>query len=55
MRRNKRLLTTISYSPLNFEDAVLIADRCFGDLGRKTIFLWREYNRIYFNGTCNWK
>lgn len=50
-KRGKRLRPTISTSPVNFEDAVLIADRCFGELGRQTIFLWREYNDVYFGGS----
>lgn len=46
-----RLPVTGSTSQVNFEDAVLIADRCFGELGRRTIYLWREYNDSYFGGS----
>jgi hypothetical protein len=33
-----------------FDDAVWIAERCFGELGKKTIFLWKQYNVAYFGG-----
>jgi hypothetical protein len=46
----KRKLPVI-ISRVTFEDAVLIADRCFGALGRTTISLWRHYNRDYFDGS----
>jgi hypothetical protein len=45
----KRKLPAIA-SRVTFEDAALIADRCFNQLGRKTISLWRHYNHDYFNG-----
>jgi hypothetical protein len=34
-------------------DALLVGDRCFGELGRKTVFLWRQYNDDYFNGALH--
>jgi hypothetical protein len=37
-------------SSVTFDDALLIAERCFGELGRKTVFLWKQYNRDYFGG-----
>jgi hypothetical protein len=46
---DKSLLTTRSNAP-TFDECVLIADRCFGALGRKTMLLWREYNALYFGG-----
>jgi len=38
-------------SGVSFDDALLIAERCFGELGRKTIFLWQRYNEEYFSGS----
>lgn len=43
------LLATTGSTAVTFDDAVLIAERCFGDLGLKTIFLWKQYNRDYFS------
>ena len=45
-------LLAIESTPVSFDDAVLIADRCFPkqELGRRTIFLWREYNDLFFDG-----
>jgi hypothetical protein len=31
-----------------YEDMLLIADRCWGDLGTNTVRLWRQYNEEYF-------
>jgi hypothetical protein len=38
-------------TPVNFDEAVQIADRCFPEhnLGRRSIFLWREYNDLFFS------
>lgn len=35
---------------MTFDDALLIAERCFGGLGLKTVYLWRQYNDDYFGG-----
>jgi hypothetical protein len=29
---------------------LLIADRCFGELGLKTVNVWKHYNETYFGG-----
>jgi hypothetical protein len=50
---NRELLTTASNRRVDFDDAVLIADRCFGELGRKTIFLWQEYNDLFFGASLS--
>ena len=47
----KRKLPVVASSQVTYEDAELIADRCFGALGQKTISLWRHYNRDYFDGS----
>jgi hypothetical protein len=46
---NQTLLITKSNLPVSFEEAVLIGERCFGELGRRTVFLWREYNALFFD------
>jgi hypothetical protein len=38
---------------VSWEDAMLIADRCFQELGRKTVGLWRQYNVDYFGGSLH--
>jgi len=48
-RKGKRKLLPVR-SRVTFEDALLIADRCFGERGRETVFLWKQYNRDYFSG-----
>jgi len=46
----KRKLPVAISCNVTFEDAELIADRCFGSLGRQTVALWNRYNRDYFDG-----
>src|ERR1700722_16496158 len=35
---------------MTFDDMLLIGDRCFGELGVKTVRLWEQYNHAYFDG-----
>jgi hypothetical protein len=35
---------------MDFDDVVLIAERCFGEHGCKTVNLWKQYNEAYFGG-----
>jgi hypothetical protein len=48
--RKRKLLRTTTRSSVTFEDMRLIADRCFAELGAKTVLLWKRYNANYFGG-----
>jgi hypothetical protein len=43
-------LRAVARSNVSFDDTLLIAERCFGELGRTTVHLWQQYNRDYFGG-----